>query len=330
MNSPATEFCQRVGISVPLICGAMYPCSNPELVAAASDAGALGIVQPLSLVYVYGHEFRSGLKLIRSLTSKPIGMNVIVERGSRKYATRMAEWVEIALEEGVRFFVTALGNPRWVVERVHAAGGLVFHNTTERKWASKAFDCGVDGFICVNNRAGGHAGEFSAKELQQSLQSFERPLICAGGIGNSEQFVQALHLGYAGVQLGTRFIATQECAAHQSYKDAIINADEPDIVLTKRVTGVPLSVIKTAHVERVGTEVGPLLRLLLQWPQTRHSARLLLNIQSVWRLKRSALRGLTSKDYWQAGKSVGTIASIESARTVVSEFSAAWKKYLAK
>ena len=68
-----------LGIEHPIICGAMYPCSNPELVAAASEAGAIGIVQPVSMVFVYRHEFRAGLRLIRSLTSKPIGLNVIVE-----------------------------------------------------------------------------------------------------------------------------------------------------------------------------------------------------------------------------------------------------------
>ena len=82
LETPVTE---QLGIEVPILCGAMYPCSNPELVAAASEAGAIGILQPLSLVYVHGHEFRAGLELIRGLTSKPIGMNVIVEQSSKVY-----------------------------------------------------------------------------------------------------------------------------------------------------------------------------------------------------------------------------------------------------
>ena len=114
LRTPVTE---QLGIEVPILCGAMYPCSNPELVAAASEAGAIGILQPLSLVYVHGHEFRAGLKLIRGLTSKPVGMNVIVEQSSRVYLERMQLYMDTALEEGVRFFVTSLGNPRWVVER---------------------------------------------------------------------------------------------------------------------------------------------------------------------------------------------------------------------
>ncbi|MDQ3950688.1 MAG: nitronate monooxygenase, partial [Gemmatimonadota bacterium] len=104
-----TPFSRQVGIEVPLICGAMYPCSNPELVAAVSEAGGIGVLQPISLTYVHGHEFRAGLRYIRSLTSKPIGMNALIEQSSRFYRERMERWIDIALEEGVRFFVTSLG-----------------------------------------------------------------------------------------------------------------------------------------------------------------------------------------------------------------------------
>jgi len=118
----------------------MYPCSNPELVAAVSEAGGIGIVQPISLTYVHGYDFREGLRLIRRLTSKPIGMNALIEQSSKTYRERMERWIEIALEEDVRFFVTSLGNPRWVVDRVKPVGGVVYHDVTERKWAEKGRD----------------------------------------------------------------------------------------------------------------------------------------------------------------------------------------------
>src|SRR5512134_2886325 len=100
-----TAFTRHTGVRVPLICGPMYPCSNPELVAAVSEAGGLGVVQPISMTYVHGHDFRAGLRLIRRLTAKPIGMNALIEKTSRHYLDRMMAWVDIALEEGVRFFV---------------------------------------------------------------------------------------------------------------------------------------------------------------------------------------------------------------------------------
>src|SRR3954467_1906005 len=154
MSPLDTPLTRQLGIEVPLVCGAMYPCSNPELVAAVSEAGGIGVIQPLSMVYVHGHEFSEGLKLIRSLTSKPVGMNVIVEKSSKVYQERMQRFVDQAVEAGIRFFVTSLGNPRWVVEKAHAAGGLVYHDVTERKWAMKGLEAGVDGLIAVNSAAG--------------------------------------------------------------------------------------------------------------------------------------------------------------------------------
>ena len=91
-------------------------------------------------------------------TEKPEEVNALIEKSVKAYEERMRGWIDVALEEGVRLFITALGNPRWVVDRVHAVGGLVYHDVTERRWAMKALDGGVDGLICVNDRAGGHAG----------------------------------------------------------------------------------------------------------------------------------------------------------------------------
>src|SRR5688572_30786959 len=214
MSSFDTPFTRQVGIQVPLICGAMYPCSNPELVAAVSAAGGIGIIQPISMTFVHKRELREGIRWIRSQTDKPIGFNAIVEKSSDVYTNRMKKWVDIALEEGVRFFITALGDPRWVVEKVHAVGGIVYHDVTERKWADKALESDVDGLICVNKDAGGHAGTKGAADLFADLASTGKPLICAGGIGDGAAFARALDLGYAGVQLGTRFIASRECHAH--------------------------------------------------------------------------------------------------------------------
>ncbi len=315
-----TLFTEQAGVQYPLICGAMYPCSNPELVAAVSEAGGLGIVQPVSLVYVHGWELRKGLRHIRSLTQKPIGMNILVERSSKTYENRMKEWVDIALEEGCRFFITALGNPEWVVEKVKPAGGYVYHDVTERKWALKALEHGVDGLICVNNRAGGHAGKYSAEDLYRDLSEFRRPLICAGGVGDKETYHRMLELGYAGVQMGTRFIATYECAEKENYKQAIVAAEEKDIVLTERVTGIPLSVIKTPYVEKAGTHVNALERWLLKNRWTKPWMRMWYAITSGRRFKQVTIHGGSSKDYWQAGKSVSGIQKIEHAGEIVRNF----------
>ena len=307
------------------MCGAMYPCSNPELVAAVSEAGGIGIVQPISLTYVHGHDFREGLRFIRTLTRRPIGMNALIEQSSRAYRNRMERWIEIALEEGVRFFVTSLGNPRWVVDRVSPLGGVVYHDVTERRWADKARDGGVHGLVAVNDRAGGHAGARSAEQLVEELQPLGLPVVCAGGIGHERDFARVLGMGYAGAQLGTRFIATPECRASEAYKRGIVEAGEGDIVLTERLTGVPVAVIDTPSVRRLGTRAGPVARFMLRRRRTRHWMRTIYALRSLWALKRGLLRDAPERDYWQAGRSVAGIERIEPADVIVRRFAEAWQ-----
>ncbi|MEO6445523.1 MAG: nitronate monooxygenase [Gemmatimonadaceae bacterium] len=319
-----TALTRDAGIAVPIICGAMYPCSNPELVGAVSATGALGVFQPISLTYVHGHAFREGVRLMQQLAGgRPIGMNVLIEQGSRRYHARMVEWVDVALEMGVRFFITSLGNPRWVCDRVHASGGIVYHDVTEAKWARKAVDAGSNGLIGVNARAGGHAGGRGVAELYEELRGFGLPVVCAGGVGDADGYTEALALGYAGVQMGTRFIATAECNAHVRYKEAIVAAQEADIVLTERLTGVPVAVINTPYIQRIGLKAGAVGRFLLRNPRTKRWMRTLYGVRSILALKRSSKRGDISRDYWQAGRSVAAIHTIEPVRDIVARFARA-------
>lgn len=312
-----TALSRHAGIEIPLICGAMYPCSNPELVAAVSEAGGIGIVQPVSLTFVYGHDFRGGLRYIRRLTTRPIGMNALIESSSRAYHERMSRWIDIALEEGIRFFVTSLGNPRWVAERVHSAGGVVYHDATEYKWAAKGRDAGVDGLIGVNRLAGGHPGRRTPEALLEEIAPLGLPVVCAGGVGSASRFAAMIRIGYAGVQMGTRFIATTECKASDPYKHAILEADADDIVLTERITGVPVAVIRTPFVERMGTRAGVLARWMLRHRRTKRLMRSIYALRSLWQLKRASLDQTGERDYWQAGRSVEEIDEILAVGQIV-------------
>ncbi len=318
-----TPLSRQAGIEVPLVCGAMYPCSNPELVAAVSEAGGIGIVQPISMTYVHGHDYREGLRLIRSLTASPIGMNALIEQSSRAYMERMRRWVDVSIEEGVRFFVTSLGNPRWVAEKAHAVGGFVYHDVTEARWAAKGRDGGVDGLIAVNRTAGGHAGPRSPEALLEELAPFGLPVVCAGGIGDGEGFASALRMGYAGVQMGTRFIATPECRASAAYKRAIVAASADDVVLTERITGMPIAVLNTAWVRRSGLRVNAFERWMLRGRRRKRWIRTWYSLRAGWTLKRDALDPRDHRDIWQAGRSVAAIRAIEPAGEIVRRCAAA-------
>tara|TARA_Y100000996_G_C22510503_1_gene638178 strand:- start:336 stop:1337 length:1002 start_codon:yes stop_codon:yes gene_type:complete len=314
----SNSFTKHAGVEFPIICGAMYPCSNPELVAAASKGGGMSILQPVSLTFVHGYNLREGIKYIRSLTSNPIGFNALIEKGSQKYIDRMSLWIDIALDEGIRFFVTSLGKPDWVCEKVHQYGGVVYHDVTNRYWGHKGLESGVDGLICVNNRAGGHLGPDSMEKMYNELRDLDLPLICAGGIGSETELIQAMEIGYDGVQMGTRFIASKECNTSQDYKDAIINSSANDIVSTTKLSGVPVSVIKS---ENFQSENSWFMKKLLN-SRFKHRARMLLNIYSSFRLKyhlknKNSNNIKKSRQFYSAGKSVQTIKNIESATTIM-------------
>ncbi|TVR00189.1 MAG: nitronate monooxygenase [Deltaproteobacteria bacterium] len=321
-----SRFRDHTGARVPLICGAMYPCSNRALVEAVVGAGAVAVVQPLSTVFAHREDLRETLRTAQAAARTgggAVGLNALVEKSSQLYEDRMRGWVDIALEEGVRFFVSALGNPSWVVDKVHAVGGVVYHDVTERKWAERALDAGVDGLICVNGRAGGHAGTQPMERLFDTLQDLGVPLVAAGGVGDPDAFRSALALGYEAVQMGTRFIATEECTAHDDYKAAILHAREQDIVLTERISGVPVSVIETDWVRRTGTRAGPIARRLLRHPRAKHWVRAWYSARSVWALGRGATRDGGYNRYWQAGRSVEGIERVLPAGDIVSRFAAA-------
>lgn len=316
---PMTEsrLLKHAGVQYPIICGAMYPCSNPELVAAASEAGGIGIIQPVSLVYAHGYKFREGLKYMKTLTNKPLGMNLLVEKSAKRYEDRLKEWLDISIEEGVRFFITALGNPTWVIEKVRPIGGIVYHDVTNLKWAERAVGYGVDGLICVNNRAGGHLGSESPEQILKDLKKFGLPLVCAGGVGGRKEYEEMMALGYEGVQMGTRFIATKECSAHTDYKQAILKATSADIVATDKISGVPVSIIKTAYVEKMGIDSSHLVKWLLKHPNLKHYMRLMYTLKSVFQLKKSNQKGSSYKDFFQAGKSVDSVDSILSVKEII-------------
>jgi hypothetical protein len=155
------------------------------------------------------------------------------------------------------------------------------------------------------------------------LQPFGLPVIAAGGIGTPEDFARHLRMGYAGAQLGTRFIATPECRASDAYKQAIVAATAADIVHTQRLTGVPVAVIRNAYVDRLGTRAGPFARWMLAGRRRKHWMRTMYTLLSVWRLRNSLQSKQADAVYWQAGMSVDGIHGVLPAAEIVRDFNAA-------
>jgi len=297
----------------------MYPGSNPELVAAVSDSGGFGVVQPVALTSLYGHNFREGLQLIKQLTDKPFGVNFTIFGGAnKKYHEQMKQWMEISIEEGVKFFLTSLGKPDSVVKTAKEHGIKVYHDVPNKKVALAMRDSGVDGLNCINWRGGGQTGIQAAEQFMEELHDIDIPLICAGGIGNATDFKQALKLGYAGVQMGTRFLATNECIITDAYKQAIVDSAEDDIVWTNKIAGNNSSVIKTDDIMKGGLRTGPVINYMLRKPSLKKYARMWLMSKGIRNYSKTAFND--DVKFWQAGKGLGNIKSVESVADVMKTF----------
>ena len=320
MEKLSSQFLKDTGAKVPIICGPMYPGSNPELVAAVSNSGGFGVVQPLALTILYGHDFRKGLQLIKKLTKNPFGVNFTIFGGAnKKYHKQMERWMEISIEEGVKFFLTSLGKPNEILKVAKQHQVKVYHDVPNKKVALAMKDVGVDGLNCINWRGGGQTGIQSAENFIEELHDIGIPLICAGGISSKEDYKKALEMGYAGIQMGTRFLATHECKVTQSYKQAIVESSEEDIVWTNKIAGNNSSVIKTKDVMQGGLRTGPIINFMLRQSKLKRYARMYLMSRGLKNYNKTAFDD--SVQFWQAGKGVGNVQSVKYVADIIEEFS---------
>jgi nitronate monooxygenase len=316
LSTPApieTEVTRLLGIRYPIIAGPMFLVSDPELVAAVSNAGGLGAMP--SLNWRTAEEFRQALRKLKSLTSKPFGVNLIVNQANPRQKVDL----DICVEEKVPLVITSLGNPKETIQRMHEVGGKVFCDVTTLEYALKVQGLGADGVVAVSAGAGGHAGPTSPLVLLPYLKkNLKIPVIAAGGVVNGAQMASTLMLGASAVQIGTRFIATPEAKVDESYKNAILRSKPEDIILTKKISGTPVAVIRTPYTDQLGTELNFLEAALLKNPRTKKYMKMVRAYLGSETLKK-AVTGPTWKEVWSAGQGVGLIEKITPAGDIVHE-----------
>ncbi len=226
-----TYFTEMLHIKYPIIGAPMFLVSYEDLAVAVSEAGGLGMI-PLPN-FRTERELARAFSAIKRSTSKPVGVNIHL---SGKF-----EWkkqLETCLEADVKFFITSLGDPRLIIDRVHERGGLVFADVVNLEQALKARERGVDGLVAVGYGAGGHGGKVSTQVLVPWLiKEVGLPVVAAGGISTGAQLAAAIASGACAVIVGTRLIASTESRASEGYKKAVLKAGPDDIILTDRITG---------------------------------------------------------------------------------------------
>jgi len=312
-----TQLTDSLQIDFPMIMAPMFLVSNEAMVIAAMNNGIAGSFP--SLNYRKEGELEKVLDHLNSEKEKlsvkgTYGINLIVQKTNPLYEKHL----KICIEKKVPFYITSLGNPKQVIEEAHRYGAKVFCDVTNIAHAQKCFELGCDGFIAVGQGAGGHAGPNPLQVLIPSLhQHFPTSIvIAAGGIATGAGVLSMLSMGAAGVSVGTRFIATVEAGVSIEYKNAIVNSEMQDIVLTEKISGTPCTIIDTPFAKKIGYKQNWLEKQLSANSRTKKYFKMWVQLSGMKKLEASVHPG-NYQSLWCAGKSVELIHEISSVKEVI-------------
>lgn len=229
-----TDITRMFGIKYPIVVGTMMHLSGAEMVAAASNAGALGVL--CSAMFSTGDAFRNELKRVKDLTDKPFAVNLNLFPARKPVDNR--EYLEIIADEGVRIIETSGHKaPEELAREVKDHGILMVHKCVGVRYALKAQDIGADAVTVVGYENGGATGILDVTTLclvPRVVDALKVPVIGGGGVADGRGFLALLALGAQGVIMGTAFLAAEECPIHSHLKEALIEATELDTMVVMR------------------------------------------------------------------------------------------------
>ncbi|MAZ87605.1 MAG: enoyl-ACP reductase [Cellvibrionaceae bacterium] len=323
-----TRITSLFGIEKPIICAGMSDVATPELAAAVSNAGGLGII---NLTTLPPSQAKQAIDKVRALTERPFGVNMTQLLPSAK------ENINIAIDAKVPVINTAFGKCDWYRDKVHAYGGKVLVTTSTLKHALAAQDQGADAIIATSYEAAAHAGEIGAMALIPAIRDrVSIPIIAAGGIADGRGLIAAFALGADAVSMGTRFMVSKESGAHANAIQATLDTDVMGTLRSKNYDGVPVRAISTPFSRKMAQRKPSLLTMLYRAQQyasaTQSDIKPLLrefpqNIKTLLALSWLGhglfylVRGISGGDLetgiHTAGQSLGIIRNIESAADIV-------------
>ena len=300
------------GIKYPIIQAGMIWCSGWELASAVSNAGGLGIIGAGSM---YPDILRVQIQKCKQATDKPFAVNLPL------LYPDIDKHIATILEEKVPIVFTSAGNPAVWTETLKNAGIKVVHLVSNEKFALKAEGCGVDAIVAEGFEAGGHNGREETTTLvliPQIVKTVKIPVIAAGGIGTGKTMLAAMALGAEAVQIGSRFVATNESSAHQNFKQAVIDAKDGSTQLSlKKLT--PVRLIKNKFWEQIAAaEMGGA------------SSEVLSQMLGRARAKKGMFEGDLEEGELEIGQISGYINEIKPAAQVVNEIVSEYNEVLAK
>ena len=292
---------QLFNIKYPIIQGGMIWNSGYKLASAVSNAGGLGLIGAGSM---YPEVMREHIQKCKKATEKPFGVNVPM------LYPNIEEIINIIVEEGVKIVFTSAGNPKTWTSFLKEKGLIVVHVVSSSKFALKAQEAGVDAVVAEGFEAGGHNGREETTTLTLIPMVKEKisiPLIAAGGIATGRGMLAVMVLGADGVQVGSRFAASEESSSHENFKNTIINVKEGDTQLTLKELA-PVRLIKNKFYDD--------LQELYKKAPTPEELKTLLGRA---RAKRGMFEGDLVEGELEIGQIAGLIHEIKSAADIVNE-----------
>jgi nitronate monooxygenase len=308
-------------LSLPVISAPLFIISGPELVIAQCKAGIVGSfpalnARPQSLLGEWLTTIKTELANFQAANPRaiisPYAVNLIVHKSN----DRLEDDVNTCIEFEVPIIITSLRalDPS-LVERIHAYGGIIFHDVINVRHAQKAIEAGVDGLVLVCAGAGGHAGTLSPFALVSEIkQFFAGPIALSGSIANGAAILSAQALGADFAYIGTRFIASKEANAEQEYKNMLVESSAKDIVYSSLFTGVHGNYLKPS-ISKAGLDPDNLAE----------GDKNNMKFGSEGGSKSKAW-----KDIWGAGQGLGSIADITDVATIVNRFKAEYDVALSR
>ena len=251
--------CKLLNIQYPIFQGGMAWIGTAELASAVSNAGGLGIIGA-------GHMppdiLRAEIQKVKSWTNKPFGVNIML------MSPFVKEVMQVVVDEKVPVVTTGAGNPGEYIPALKAIGTKIIPVVASVALAKRLARTGVDAVIAEGTESGGHIGDITTMALvPQIVDAVDIPVIAAGGIGDSRGLAAAFALGAQGVQIGSRFVLSKECIAHDNYKNSVLKAKDRATVVTGRSTGHPVRVIgnkltrEYLEMEKAGVSVDELEKI---------------------------------------------------------------------
>lgn len=286
-------------IKYPIMQGAMAQIAKAPLVAAVSNAGGLGIIASGGMS---GEELRTEIQKTKALTDKPFAVNLML------MMTNIEELTAVIIEEGVKVVTTGAGTPKTYMPIWKEAGITVIPVVPSVMIARKMEQLGADAVVAEGTEAGGHVGETTTMALlPQVVDAVSIPVIAAGGIGDGRGIAAAFALGAQGVQIGTRFLATDECPVHENFKLACLKAKDRDTVVTGRRNGAPVRSIKNKMIKEY------------QRLEDENVDRDVLEELTLGSLRKAVQEGDTENGSVMAGQITGMITEIKPVDALIQE-----------